>query len=165
MRLIEKAEREVARGNLWRAKEILQGSLPNVGFNIQLYEEYGKVLLKMGDLPEAGKFLFLSGVRKPEYEEAIEIFLRKYGNNERYDFIRMLPRQARFGTLSEYPDAVAQKLRSMGFDEVLRKKDGSTYISPETSSDIYLRVACITVVLVVVSLMILGIIKLKEFLF
>ncbi|MDQ3686198.1 MAG: hypothetical protein M3430_11450 [Acidobacteriota bacterium] len=64
MRTLEKAERELAQGNLWRAKEILQGSVSDAGYNIELFEKYGIVLLKMGDLPEAGKFLFLSGVSK-----------------------------------------------------------------------------------------------------
>ena len=81
MRTLEKAEKEIAQGNLWRAKEILQGSIPNAGYNVELFEKLGIVLLKMGDLPEAGKFLFLSGIRKPEYGQAIGIFLRKHGKN------------------------------------------------------------------------------------
>jgi hypothetical protein len=32
----------------------------------------------MGDLVEAGKYLFLSGERKPEYEEAINIFVKRF---------------------------------------------------------------------------------------
>ena len=65
MNVIETAEREMSNGNLWRAKEILHKS--------EIYEKLGNVLLQMSDLAEAGKYLFLSGVRKPEYEKAIKI--------------------------------------------------------------------------------------------
>ena len=72
MRAILNAEKEVAKGNLWRAREILQGSIPNAGYDCDLFESLGNVLLSMGDLPEAGRFLFLAGKRQPEYDEAID---------------------------------------------------------------------------------------------
>jgi hypothetical protein len=39
MRALEKAEKEIAQGNLWRAKEILQGSIPNAGYDVELFEK------------------------------------------------------------------------------------------------------------------------------
>ena len=164
MRTLEKAERELAQGNLWRAKEILQGSLSNADYNTELFEKYGIVLLKMGDLPEAGKFLFLCGVRKQEYGEAIGIFLHKYGKNKPHDFFRALPRTARLATLSEYPDKVAQKLRDLGLPEVLKSEDGKVIFPSETSSDVVMWITCLTIVMVASALIILGLIKLKEIL-
>jgi uncharacterized protein DUF6584 len=165
MRTLERAENEVAQGRLWRAKEILQSSIPNFGYNVELFEMLGVVLLKMGDLPEAGKFLFLSGIRMSEYDPAIEIFLRKYGNIQPHDFFRLLPRKARLAALSEYPDCVAQKLRELDFPETLKDKDGKAAIGSEGGSDTFFVVACLTIALVVVALVILGVIKIKEIIF
>lgn len=78
MDVIERAEREISNGNLWRAKEILHKSVGHSGYKSEIYEKLGNVLLQMSDLAEAGKYLFLSGVRKPEYERAIKIFLQQY---------------------------------------------------------------------------------------
>src|ERR1043165_2825126 len=105
MRAFENADQEVSKGNLWRAREILQGSIPNAGYNCDLFEKLGTVLLAMGDLPEAGRFLFLSDRRKPEYEQAIRIFLKKYGKNWR-SLLQTFPRVARLSKLSNYPDGV-----------------------------------------------------------
>ena len=78
MDVVERAEREISNGDLWRAKEILHKSAGHFGYKSEIYEKLGNVLLQMSDLAEAGKYLFLSGVRKPEYEKAIKIFLQKY---------------------------------------------------------------------------------------
>jgi hypothetical protein len=60
---------EVRAGRLWRAKEILQGSICRE-YDLRIFERYGQILLLMRDNLEAGKYLFLSGSRKPEYEPA-----------------------------------------------------------------------------------------------
>ena len=39
----------LAEGKLWRAKEILQGNLGTRGYDLELYERLGQVLLEMGD--------------------------------------------------------------------------------------------------------------------
>lgn len=117
MHTLEKAEREMARGNLWRAKEILQGSIPNSGYQCDLFEKLGIVLLAMGDLPESGRFLFLSGRRKPEYEQAIGVFLTKYRKDLRTLF-QTFPKVARLSALSDYPDRVRMDLAELGFPQV-----------------------------------------------
>lgn len=165
MRTLEKAERELAAGNLWRAKEILQGSLPNAGYDVELFEKLGVVLLRMGDLPEAGKYLFLSGVRRPEYGQAVAIFLGKYGKNKPHDFYRSLPRGARLAALSGYPDDVARKLRELGLPESLADEGGKVAISSETVGDAFGWVSCLLVAAAVGALLILGLIKLKEIAF
>ena len=137
MLFLEKAEQELSAGNLWRAKEILQGSLPSAGYNVELFEKLGVVLLRMGDLPDAGKFLFLSGVSKPEYEKAISIFLRKYGKRP-YNFLQTLPHTARLSKISEYPEAVAAKLRELNLPEILKTESGDVIAPPEEESDILL---------------------------
>src|SRR5207244_2839830 len=54
----------LARGELWRAKEILRGRVASSHFDPVLFERYGEVLLAAADLFEAGKFLFLSPFRE-----------------------------------------------------------------------------------------------------
>jgi len=119
MLALEKAEKEMVKGNLWRAKEILQGSIPNAGYNCDVFEKLGTVLLTMGDLPEAGRFLFLAGRRKPEYEQAIDIFLGKHDKSWHVLF-QTFPRAAKLSRLSEYPNTVREHLAQLGFPQILK---------------------------------------------
>src|SRR5436853_3485947 len=129
MRTIERARFEAARGNLWRAKELLQGSLRNFDYNLELYEEYGSVLLRMGDLPAAGKFLFLSGARKPDYDEAIGLYLKRHKGSPAQLF-SSFPRRARLIVLSTYPNAVERALRALGFPNNLSLFPGMAVRKP-----------------------------------
>lgn len=160
-RILDKANREIEKGNLWRAKEILQGAIRSGSYDVQLFEMMGTVFLRMGDLPEAGRFLFLSGVRQPEYLEPIEIFLSKHRQKEPRDFVWLLPRSARLKTMSDYPNEVAQVLREMGFPEILRDKKGRVYL-PQSGNGIVFWLTCGTIALVTLALIILGVIKLSE---
>ena len=160
-RVSDKARAEIEKGNLWRAKEILQGAIRGGGYDVELFETIGIVLLRMGDLPEAGKFLFLSGVRRPEYPEAIEIFLSRHRRKEPHNLLYRFPRSARLKTLSDYPDEVVQVLRAMGFPEVLKDKDGRVY-QPQTGNGIVEWLTCGTILVVTLALLILGVIKVLE---
>jgi hypothetical protein len=160
-RILDKARTEFENGNLWRAKEMLQGAMRSESYNVQLFEMMGTVFLRMGDLPEAGKFLFLSGVRRPEYLEAIEIFLSRHKQKQPYDFIYLFPRRARLRTVSDYPHEVAQVLRDMGSPEILKDEDGRVY-TPQTGSDVNAWLTCGPIALIALALLILGVIKLWE---
>ncbi len=157
MRAFQNAEKEVAAGNLWLAREILRGSIPNAGYNTELFEQLGTVCLLMGDLPEAGRYLFLSGREKPEYEKAVEIFLRRHGKNWR-TLWQTFPHQAKLSNLSEYPDIVGQQLRGVGFPEVLKSKAISNLRDPEVTQSVIVWL----IVVSVLALLVLGIIKVVE---
>jgi hypothetical protein len=167
MRTIEKARAEIEQGRLWRAKEMLQGSLGNFGYNLELYEEYGKVLLLMGDLPSAGKFLFLSGVRKPEYEQAIGIYLTRHRGRPAQLF-STFPRTARLIVLSTYPKPVEEDLRRLGFPNNLSLFSGA-FIRREAETEdegsklgVLGLIILILFVLVLLVLLGLGWMKLRE---
>ena len=163
-RILDKARAEVEKGNLWRAKEILQGAIRSNGndrYDGQLFEMLGTVFLRMGDLPEAGRFLFLSGVRNPEYLEAVEIFLSRHRGKARQNLLHHLPHRARLRTLSDYPVAVAQAFREMGFPETLKAEETRRYL-PQTRSDVIAWLTCGTIALVTLTLIILGVMKLLE---
>lgn len=160
-RILDKARRELDHGNLWRAKEILQGAIRSENYDAELYEMMGIVFLRMGDLPEAGRFLFLSGVRKDEYLEAIELFLSRHRGKEAHEFVRSFPRKGRLRTVSEYPDEVAQVLREVGFTGKVTDEDGRVY-TPRNWKDVVGWLTCGTIVVVIIGLIILGVIKLIE---
>jgi hypothetical protein len=160
-RILDKARAEVEKGNLWRAKEILQGAIRSNSYDVQLFEMLGTVFLRMGDLPEAGRFLFLSGVRNSEYLEAIEIFLSRNRGKAPQNLLQHLPRKARLRTLSDYPFEVAQALRELGFPETLKDEKTGRYL-PQTGNDIVVWLTCGTIALVTLTLIILGAMKLRE---
>ena len=161
MRTIERARAEAARGNLWRAKEILQGSLRSFEYNLELYEEYGRVLLLMGDLPAAGKFLFLSGARKPEYDDAIGLYLRKHQGSPAQLF-DSFPRKARLVVLSTYPDVVERELRNLGFPNNLSLFPGNRVHRDKARASRAATFTFLMIALVIGMLVILGIIKLHD---
>ncbi len=160
-RILDKAQRELDHGNLWRAKEILQGAIRSQSYDVQLFEMMGTVLLRMGDLPEAGRFLFLSGVRRDEYREAIEIFLSRHRRKAPQEFVHVLPRKARLRTVSEYPDEVAQVLREIGFPKTVTDENGRVY-QPRDWRDVVVSLTLWTIAVVILGLIVLGVIKLKE---
>lgn len=62
---------------LWRQRDILAGRMSSMPFDVGLCEQLGLTLLRMGDDPAAGRFLFLCG--KPEaYQAPIELFLSRH---------------------------------------------------------------------------------------
>ena len=112
--IYEKAEIEINKGNLWRAKEIFQGNLGTLGYDHKLYEQYGNLLAKMGDNIEAGRFLFLSGKVPVDSNESIKLFLFRYTRKEPKNILGTFPKAARLNSIDEYPKVVAEKLKDLG---------------------------------------------------
>lgn len=164
MDALAEAEREIAAGNFWRAKEILHRSLKNSGYNVQVFEKLGVVLIQMRDLSEAGKYLFLSGIRKPEYEEAISIFLQKY-KDKPHNLFHPFPRSAKLSKVSDYPKPVADKLREIGFSDGLETVHGVYSNRPLSTSGKLAMVLSLTAALAIAMLLILGVIKVFEIIF
>ena len=164
MDVLRRAEREIANGRLWRAREILENSLGHSGYKAKIYEKLGIVLLEMRDWAQAGKYLFLSGVSKPEYEEAISVFFQKYENKPN-NLFRSFPRSAKLTKISEYPQVVADKLRELGLPEMLEDENGYALIHSDRDENRLLKVGCILVGFVILALIVLGIVKLFEVVF
>jgi len=122
MKLIQRAQEQIENGKLWRAKDILKGSLSNYPFSPELYQAYGELLLRMGDLRDAGKFLFLSGKRGPNYENSINIFLSQFQNGKKEQFYSAFPARARLSKLSDYPVVVAEELKKRGYTEIIQHR-------------------------------------------
>lgn len=103
---------EIERGELAKARNILISAIRNSPFDARLYEELGWVYLLMCDWPHAGRFLFLSGVRKPEYEGAIALFLEQYGNDWQ-QLVSQFPSRAARLRRDQFPETVQQYLEKL----------------------------------------------------
>lgn len=159
MRAIEHANEELRAGRPWRAKEILEGSLRHAGYDVELFEKLGVVLLTMGDLPQAGRYLFLSGCRDAKYDEAIRIFISRHGKDVR-GFYQTFPRVAKLNSLSEYPEPLRDELKKLGLPEVLKDQGGRTLINDGGGR--FDTVIAFGILGAVVILLILGVIKIFE---
>ena len=113
----EKLAAALAANELWRAKEILRGRIGNQPYSPELYEQYGNLLLRMHDTMQAGKYLFLSGVRKPEYSDAIALFLQRHSRRGARAVLDSFPNRVRGMALSDLPDAVQREIVALGVDE------------------------------------------------
>ena len=121
--LYDRVDHAIQRGEVWRAKEILRGNIRVRGYDVDLYERYGKLLLDIGEMSEAGKYLFLSGRRLPEYEETISVYLARHVPNPEHMYFSF-PRAARLNDIDEYPEEVRRTLESFDFPVAL---DGRLY--------------------------------------
>jgi hypothetical protein len=123
--MLARVRMEVDANRLWRAKEILHSNLVRYGLDVELCERYGCILHQLGDELEAGKYLFLSGVRKPEYEPPINLFVRRHGRKDPMNIYRAFPPNMKLATISAYPEAVVRDMKALGLPEEL-----SAYLRP-----------------------------------
>ena len=121
--LYDRVDDAIQRGEVWRAKQILRGNIRLRGYDVDLYERYGRLLLDAGEMVEAGKYLFLSGRRSPEYEQTISVYLERHVPNPEHMYFSF-PRAARLNDIDEYPEKVRRTLESIDFPVAL---DGRLY--------------------------------------
>ena len=121
--LYDRVDEAIQRGEVWRAKEILRGNIRLRRYDADLFERYGRLLLDIGEMVEAGKYLFLSGRRSPEYEQAISVYLERHMPNPEHMYFSF-PRAARLNDIDEYPEKVRRRLESIDFPVAL---DGRLY--------------------------------------
>ncbi|MCY4527822.1 MAG: hypothetical protein OXD46_02170 [Chloroflexi bacterium] len=112
--LCDRVDEAISQGEVWRAKEILRGNVRIRGYDFDLYERYGRLLLDIGETSEAGKYLFLSGRRLPQYEEAVAVYLGRHVPNPEHMYFSF-PRAARLNDIDEYPEEVRRTLESIDF--------------------------------------------------
>lgn len=118
------AKRERARslldaGDATTALRLLAGSCFGAGYDTDYFELLGRALLGCGQTENAGRFLFLCGMRRPEYAAAIALFLLR--NRDPRDFRQLqkrLPQRVRvLWRLTQFPAVVAAELRELGWPE------------------------------------------------
>lgn len=123
----ERVAAAIRSGELWRAKERMAGHLALRRFSASEHEVYGWILLQMGDLLEAGRHLWCSCSDRPEYSEAISIFLARFGHRPWNEFRMQLPGRVRDGFPSELPQELLIRLQQRGA--------GTTHASPSPGAE------------------------------
>ena len=153
--ILERVEAALARGEVWRAKEILRGNIGSRGYSPRLYERYGRLLLELGDKYEAGKYLFLSAQRHAEYEDATSLYLGRVAKCHPQAIAWSFPKGARLEKLSSYPEPLRSELARMGFRGGTRRIVAP--LPPTTLGDQLRLLGCAVLALVVIGAAILGI--------
>ena len=115
--LYERVDAAVQCGQVWRAKELLRGNIGSGSYDSPLYERYGRLLLDLGEFVEAGKYLFLSGCRRPEFDEAINVYLSRHPEDRPEVLYYSFPSAARFRQIARYPLAVRRVLEERGLPQ------------------------------------------------
>ena len=109
--ILERAERELHAGRLWRAKEIMRGAVAAGHSDPVLLERYGQLLDALGDRLDAGRYLFASGVREARYQEPIKLFLERHARASPDQFAQLMPRSVRRTAFPDLPAALQEELR------------------------------------------------------
>ena len=69
-------------GKIYRVREILEGNIRSQPYDKELYEEYGKLLYRLKDLKNAGKYLLLADNKEDKYQKVIDSFLKSYSPDQ-----------------------------------------------------------------------------------
>lgn len=110
--VIERARRDLADHQLWRARRRLEGFVGSQGYHRDVMELLGDVCDQMGDLPAAGRFWFFCETRDDDQRRAIEQFVRDAGGDPLVIFSQ-LPRRLRDTRLERFPPDVQKRLRAL----------------------------------------------------
>ena len=73
--------------------------------------------MDLGEAHEAGKYLFLSGRRRPEFHEAIKVYLSRHPQDRPEVLYYSFPSAARFRQIARYPLAVRRVLEERGLPQ------------------------------------------------
>jgi hypothetical protein len=66
-----------------------------------------------GTASKAGKYLFLSGVRRPQYDSSIQLFVKRHSRGGPKSLVAQLPTSVRRRPLHELPPTVIAELTSL----------------------------------------------------
>ena len=114
--LYERIDGEIARGRLWRAKEIVQGCLRDARYDAGVFRRYGEVLAAMHDDDEAGRYFLLAGVTEGEAGRLARAFLARRAGTDIAPLWVAMPAAARRLVAPTFPDGTRALLVEAGFD-------------------------------------------------
>jgi uncharacterized protein DUF6584 len=112
--LLSRVDMHIQARRLWRAKELLRGAIASGQIDIRILERYGQLLESLEDRIEAGKYLFLSGIRSPEYEPSIRLFLKRHSRAGPRSLVAQFPTTIRHQPFNELPASVIAELGDLG---------------------------------------------------
>jgi hypothetical protein len=113
---------DLEAGRLWKARDRLQGLFSADPVNQDVLELLGETYFRMGDLPQAGRYWFLTARSGADVEAAGEAFDERFGVNA-HGRAHSLPVRA---AINEYPREARERLD--GLIENLKQTDsGAPY--------------------------------------
>jgi hypothetical protein len=115
--LLHRVDAHLAADRLWRAKELLRGAIGSGQVDPAVLERYGRLLDSVGERLEAGKYLLLSGERRPEYAPAIDVFLKRHARGGPDRLAAMFPAAIRARPYTELPQSTRTDLANAGVTE------------------------------------------------
>jgi hypothetical protein len=107
---LDRARADIEAGRLWKARDRLRGVVGARPGDQEVLALLGEVYLRMGDGPEAGRWLFLTERDDEAARGAIAAF------RERYALGQLLPRVPAYRPIEEYPPRVRARLRELQVD-------------------------------------------------
>lgn len=102
---LKKAKQDVREGRLWKARDRLTGLLATFPADQRVLNLLGEVHFQMADLPQAGRYWYLTDRKGPEVEAALEALVERYGSKR--NLARAIPIRAPLGL---YPPVVRERL-------------------------------------------------------
>ena len=107
--LIERINRRVAGGELWKAKELAK-TYAGILYDPQLWILCGTILLGCEDRWSAGRLLFFAGSTDKQHREAIDLYISRCGEGQLRSDIRKID------TREALPAGVVAELKARGLD-------------------------------------------------
>lgn len=103
------SDAEVANGRLWKARDRLQGHMVAFPTDQRLLDRLGEIHFRMGDLPQAGRYWWLTERDDEPARQARDAFYERFGTKAP-SVLSELPRPAR---PEFYPPAVKARLEEL----------------------------------------------------
>lgn len=107
-------EAEVARGRLWRAKEMLAGRLADARYEPELFRRYAQVLADMRDDDAAGRYFLLAGETGGEGGMLARAFLARRKGRRLAQLWGSMPAAARRPARGDVPPGTIALLVAAG---------------------------------------------------
>jgi hypothetical protein len=113
--VLDRAHQDAEAGRLWKARERLEGSLANDATNVEVLHLLGEICHRMGDLPAAGAYWFLTERSGPDVTAATAALRERFPTPAA--LFAALPVKA---PLDDYPDEVRIRLERLVADDSVR---------------------------------------------
>jgi len=133
MSVVERANRDIAEGNHWLARQRLASHLSSGGYDPELLVRIGEIASAMHDAFNAGRFWLTSSAEGAQVEEAVAVFIKHVGSDVK-QIAASLPRACRLPALTSYPSIVQARLRRLGLDAAVIALSPSTPAAKERLS-------------------------------
>lgn len=78
---LDRVQQEIANDRLWKARDRLLGLFATFPTSQEVLELLGEVFYKMGDLPEAGRYWYLTECSDELVQDAVHTFRERCGSN------------------------------------------------------------------------------------